>query len=110
MYWLNPTYVAAAVAPSVSLAFIYGLLNRFWSVSEPSLRAKSAENELKTPKRTLQKRLERLPNGARAASQLYIMMRFVSSDDLMADVYCVEEHARSVCEHGWQEMYNYRHI
>ena len=28
----------------------------------------------------------------------------------MADVCCVEEHARSVCEHGWQEMYNYRHI
>ena len=72
--------------------------------------AKSAENELKTPKRTLEKRLERRPNGARAASQRFIMMCFVSSDSFMADVYCVEEHARSVCEHGWQEMYNYRHI
>ena len=61
---------------------------------------KSAENELKTPKILLEKRLERRLNGARAASQLFIMMRFVSSDSLMADVYCVEEHARSVCEHG----------
>ena len=72
--------------------------------------AKSAENELKTPKITLEKRLERRPNGARAASQLFIMMCFVSSDGIMADVYCVDEHARFECEHGWQEMYNYRHI
>ena len=50
---------------------------------------KSAENELKTPKKTLEKRLERRPNGARAASQLFIMICFVSSDGIMADVYCV---------------------
>ena len=62
--------------------------------------AKSAEDELKTSKRTLEKRLEQRPNGACTASQLFIMMRFISSDGLMADVYCVEEHARSVCEHG----------
>ena len=71
---------------------------------------KSAENELKTPKKTLEKRLERRPNGARAASQLFIMMCFVSSDGIMADVYCVDEHAGFECEHGWQEVYNYRHI
>jgi hypothetical protein len=70
----------------------------------------SAENELKTPKRTLEKRLERRPNGTRAAFQLFIMMCLISSDGIMADVYCVDEHAMFECEHGWQKMYNYRHI
>jgi hypothetical protein len=54
--------------------------------------------------------LKRRPNGDRTASQLFIMMGFVSSDGLMADVYCVEEQVMSVCEHGSQEMYVYRHI
>jgi hypothetical protein len=72
--------------------------------------AKSAEIELKIPKRTLEKWLERRPIGARAAGQLFIMMCSISPDGFMADVYCVEEHASSMCEHGWQEMHNYRHV
>ena len=72
--------------------------------------AKSAEIELKTPKRTLEKRLEQQPNGAPAAGHLFIMICSVAPDGLMADVYCVEEHARSVCEHGWQEIHNFRHV
>jgi hypothetical protein len=67
--------------------------------------AKSAEIELKYPKRTLEKRLERRLNSARAAGHLFIMVCSIAPDVPMADVYCVEEDARSVCEYDWQEIY-----
>jgi hypothetical protein len=59
-----------------------------------------SENELKTSKATLEERLERRPNGAQAAGQLFIMMCSIILVGLMADVYGI----------GEQEIRDYRHM
>jgi hypothetical protein len=59
------------------------------AVSEAFLGVKSTKNELKTPKGTLQKRLERRPNGASASGQLFIMMCSTASVSAMTDMCCV---------------------